>query len=69
MKNKFVKKPITASDELPPKYIKRIDRVATELSQVVNYLLYSGGSYVSDGEAAVLERAADILAELYEEHS
>ena len=66
---KFVKKPVTATDELPLKYVKRIDRVATELSQVINYLLYSGGSYVSASEAAVLEQAADILAELYEEHS
>ena len=69
MKKNFVKKPVTAADELPLKYVKKIDRVATELAQVINYLLYSGGSYVSDGKAAVLEKAADILAGLYEEHS
>lgn len=67
---KFIRTPITSANsvELPIKYVRKIDKVATDLSQLINYLRYSNLSYINEEDADVLERAADIHAGLYEEH-
>lgn len=67
---KFTKTPIKSanSDKMPIKYVRKIDKVATDLAQLINYLRYSNPPFVKEEDADVLERAADILAGLYEEH-
>ena len=67
---KVIRTPIKSANsvELPIKYVRKIDKVATDLSQLINYLRYSNPSYINEEDADVLERAADILAGLYEEH-